>query len=33
MALYSRAGFQATGARRPLPSDPSLWIVEMEAEV
>jgi GNAT superfamily N-acetyltransferase len=33
IAFYSRGGFQATGARRPLPSNPSLWIVAMEAEV
>jgi ribosomal protein S18 acetylase RimI-like enzyme len=28
--LYERAGFQPTGARRPLRSDPSLDEVEME---
>jgi GNAT superfamily N-acetyltransferase len=33
IALYSRAGFRATGARRPLPSDPARWIIAMEAEL
>jgi len=33
IALYSRAGFEATGPRCPLPSNPSLWIIAMEAEV
>ena len=32
-ALYSRAGFRATGARRPLPSNPTLSIVAMEADL
>jgi GNAT superfamily N-acetyltransferase len=30
LALYARAGFRATGKRRPLPTDPALEIVEME---
>ena len=32
-ALYSRAGFRATGARRPLPSNPAVSIVAMEADL
>jgi GNAT superfamily N-acetyltransferase len=30
LALYGRAGFQRTGNRRALPSNPSLEIVEMD---
>lgn len=30
IALYTRAGFRATGLRKPLPSDPSYRIQEME---
>ena len=33
LALYSQAGFRETGKRRPLPTFPSLRIVEMEAPV
>ena len=33
IALYSRVGFRDTGDRRPLPTNPSLWIVAMEAEL
>lgn len=33
VALYSGAGFRETGHRRPLPTNPSLQIVEMEAPV
>jgi len=32
MALYRQAGFQETGTRRPLPTNPSLQIVEMESQ-
>jgi GNAT superfamily N-acetyltransferase len=31
LALYTRAGFRETGARRPLPGRATLWIVAMEA--
>lgn len=31
LALYSHAGFRETGTRRPLPTNPSLQVVEMEA--
>ena len=30
LALYRQAGFRETGRRRPLPSDPSLEIAELE---
>ena len=33
MALYRHAGFRETGQRRPLPSNPSLEILEMECEL
>src|SRR5262245_4550212 len=33
LALYSQAGFRETGRRRPLPANPSLQIIEMEAIV
>ena len=33
IALYSRTGFRETGDRRPLPTNPSLWIIAMEAEL
>ena len=33
LALYARAGFRENGKRRPLPVDPALQIVEMEAPV
>ena len=33
IAPYTKAGFRHTGARRPLPSNPSLWIVAMEVEL
>jgi GNAT superfamily N-acetyltransferase len=31
LALYRQAGFRETGKRRPLPTNPTLWILEMEA--
>jgi GNAT superfamily N-acetyltransferase len=33
MALYRQAGFRETGNRRPLPTNPSLQIVEMESQL
>ena len=33
LALYRRAGFRETGNKRPLPTNSSLQIVEMEARV
>jgi GNAT superfamily N-acetyltransferase len=33
LALYRNAGFRATGNRRPLPTDLSLQIIEMEVRV
>jgi GNAT superfamily N-acetyltransferase len=33
LALYGRAGFRETGKRRPLPTNPTLQIVEMEVDV
>jgi GNAT superfamily N-acetyltransferase len=33
IALYTRAGFRETGERRPIPTNPSLWIVAMEREL
>lgn len=33
MALYASAGFRETGSRRQLPTDPSVRIVAMEAEL
>jgi GNAT superfamily N-acetyltransferase len=33
LALYGQAGFRETGKRRPLPTNPCLQIVEMEAQV
>jgi GNAT superfamily N-acetyltransferase len=30
ITLYTKAGFRENGRRRPLPSDPALWIIEME---
>ena len=33
ISLYSRAGFRDTGERRRLPTNSSLWIVAMEAEL
>ena len=33
LALYGQAGFQRTGKQRPLPTNPSVQIVEMEALV
>jgi GNAT superfamily N-acetyltransferase len=33
ISLYSRAGFRDTGERRQLPTNSSLWIVAMEAEL
>lgn len=33
LALYRHAGFRETRNRRPLPSNPSLQIIEMEASV
>ena len=33
LALYGQAGFQGTGKQRPLPTNPSVQIVEMEALV
>jgi GNAT superfamily N-acetyltransferase len=30
IALYTHAGFRETGERRPLPTNPSRWIVAME---
>ena len=33
LALYAQAGFRGTGKRRPLPTNPSLEIIEMEASV
>ena len=30
IALYASAGFRETGERRPIPTDPSWWIVAME---
>jgi GNAT superfamily N-acetyltransferase len=33
LALYHRAGFRETGARRPLPTDPALEIVEMQSSL
>jgi GNAT superfamily N-acetyltransferase len=33
IALYSRAGFRETANRRPLPTNPSLEIVEMESQL
>jgi GNAT superfamily N-acetyltransferase len=33
LALYGQAGFRETGQRRPLPTNPSLQIIEMEATV
>lgn len=33
IALYTRAGFRQTGERRALPSNTSLWIIAMEAEL
>lgn len=31
LGLYARAGFRETGRRQPLPNNPSLQIIEMEA--
>jgi GNAT superfamily N-acetyltransferase len=33
LALYGQAGFRETGKRRPLPTNPTLQILEMEAPV
>jgi GNAT superfamily N-acetyltransferase len=33
VSLYTRAGFRQTGERRPFPNNPSLSIIEMEAEL
>ena len=33
LALYVQAGFRETGIRRPLPTNPALQIIEMEAAV
>jgi len=33
LSLYSHAGFRETGERRQLLTNPSLWIVAMEAEL
>lgn len=33
LALYGQAGFRETGISRPLPTNPALQIVEMEAAV
>jgi GNAT superfamily N-acetyltransferase len=33
LSLYRQAGFRETGQHRPLPTNPSLQIVEMEAPV
>ena len=33
LALYGQAGFREIGIRRPLPTNPALQIVEMEAAV
>lgn len=33
LSLYGQAGFRETGKRQPLPTDPGLQIVEMEAPV
>lgn len=33
LALYGRAGFREVGKRRPLPTNPTLQIVEMEAQL
>ncbi len=33
LALYRQAGFRETGKRRPLPTNPTLEILEMEAVV
>jgi GNAT superfamily N-acetyltransferase len=33
LSLYGQAGFRETGKRQPLPTDPTLQIVEMEAPV
>jgi GNAT superfamily N-acetyltransferase len=33
LSLYRQAGFRETGKRRPLPTNPALQIVEMEAPV
>jgi GNAT superfamily N-acetyltransferase len=30
IALYAGAGFRATGERRPVPTNPSAWMVAME---
>jgi GNAT superfamily N-acetyltransferase len=27
--LYERCGFTPTGERKPLPSDPALWVIDM----
>jgi GNAT superfamily N-acetyltransferase len=32
IALYTGAGFRATGERRPIPTNPSVWIVAMERQ-
>lgn len=32
IALYTRAGFRETGERRPVPTNPSRWIVAMERQ-
>jgi GNAT superfamily N-acetyltransferase len=33
LALYGQAGFRGTGERRPLATNPSLQVIEMEASV
>lgn len=33
LALYARAGFRETGERRPIPTNPSRWIVAMERQL
>ena len=33
LGLYAHAGFRETGARRPLPTNPSLHLVELEAPI
>ena len=33
LVLYGQEGFRETGKRRPLPTNPSLQIIEMEASV